>query len=295
MRTLWIPLSLLASLFAMIACSKTESAPDPSASGSAAAVTQAPAPPPPRTTTTPAQPDAPIVANWMKGAPDKAPKAKAGDTVWAIVPSTSQSNVDIGLLGLFKVDAVKGTTVSLSGPKLKYELPGVFVIPLADETKLKVGDAVIAPFMDGWGPGRIAKNDKGALTVHYYLSDGTAKDAVAAHASPIAPGSTTAPFALAYYEKFPGKNYVGFVVGQDGGKTWMLDHDSGFVTVTTAKLKVLPWAFKDRKIGDNVVVFGGMGQSDGTIEKVLDARGYFQVKDQYGSFPRSFDHLADKL
>ena len=80
------------------------------------------------------------------------------------------------VLGMYKVDAINGTTASVSGKQGKYEVPGSFVLPTGDTTKLKVGDAVVVPADYGWGFGRVTKNEKGKVTVREFLSDKTTRD-----------------------------------------------------------------------------------------------------------------------
>ncbi len=282
------------SLFVLSACQGKDEKATPAASASAAtsgtpSATAAP-------TAEPA-PDKPIVPKWMKDAPVHAAKVKVGDMAWVPAPSVYKSDEDIGRLALLKVDAINGNVVSLSGKEGKFEIPAIFVMPIGDMTKLKAGDAVVAPYGMGWGPARVVSNDKGKVTVHFLLSDKTAKDVVVDTATLITPKSTTALFADVYFERFPGKMYGGFLVAQDGKKSWVMNHDSSTIDVTEKPLHSLPWAFKDRKVGDKIKAFTGMGAEDGTIEKVLDAKDYFDVKMTEGGRVTNFrfDQIADKL
>ena len=283
---------LLCALGIVAGCKAKEEKAAPAASASAASVATTPtaAPPP-----SPAAAETPPTPNWMKDVPSKPVRAKVGDTVWAVVPSSSQSDTDIGRLGAFKVDAIKGNIASVSGKRGKFDVPGLFVWPIGDMTKLKAGDAVVAPYDQGWGPGRVVKNDSGKVTVHFLLSNNTAVDKPVDVATAIPPGSTAAPFSDVYFEKFPGKNYNGFVLAQEGGTSWVLNHDDSFLTETKAKLVPLKWAFKDRKVGDKVKVFAGMGATDATIKKVLDPKDYFEVDLTGTPMSATFDQIVDKL
>ncbi len=241
----------------------------------------------------------PIVPNWMKDFPKKSVKAKVGDTVWAMVPSTYASDADVGRLGVYKVDAINGDVASVSNTKgKKFDVPGLFVIPVGDASKLKAGEAVVIADGFGWGPAIVTKADKGNVITRVFLSDDTAKDVPAVAATPIPKGSVDKPFALVHYEKF-GHQYNGYLVAIDGKKAWVVEHGMGGVTVvnvTDAKMKSEPWVTtKERKVGDKVVIFGGMGATDGAIEKVIDPKGYWTVSFSGTKMSAAFDQVVDKI
>jgi hypothetical protein len=199
---------------------------------------------------------------------------------------------------MYKVDAINGNTASVSNKQGKHDVPGFFVLPVGDMTKLKAGDAVVAANSNGngWGFGRVTTNDKGKLTVREYFMDKTAKDMPADVATAVPTSGTTAPFSDVYYEKFPGKMYKGMVIAEDGGTSWVLDHDDSTLSETKAKLQPIKWSFKDRKVGDKVTVFtAGIGATDGNITKVLDSKAFFDVSVSGTSMSATYDELTDKL
>jgi len=251
-------------------------------------------------TSTPAAPTATAVAanpKWMKNAPSKPVHAKVGDIVWAVTPSSSAGDVDVGLLTTYKIDAINGNVASVSGKDGKHDVNGFFILPVGDMTKLKANDAVL--ISNSWSNGtsfsRVASNDKGKVTAHQFANK-QVTDLVVDAATPIPTGGTTAPFSDISYEKFPGKQYKGMIIAQDSGTSWIWDHDDQTVTETKAKLQPLKWGFKDRKAGDKITVFlAGGGATEGTILKAIDPKAFYDVQFNGFTLASTYDQVVDKL
>ena len=265
-------MAALMAAFALGACKKKEAPPPPPPTPAAAAPQAAPAPaaaPAPTPTPAAVAPAAPAPSGpkWVQALPQRAPTAKVGDVVWAMVPRPNEEYSKA--FGAMKVEAVTGNSVTLAGDfNAKHEgVPAAVLQPVAQgPSTLKVGDIATLVKFGSPSLGIVTKVDGRKVTLKHDfaggLSETTTEDAFALVAG-------VAPHAWVHH-KGQGANtsrYKGFVVAVEGDKAWVLT-GSGLVEITE-KADAKPLTFKTAyKVGQKVIGYIP-AYSDVTISKVI--------------------------
>jgi len=252
-------------LLGVVGCGQPD--PDGTSLGSA----DIPAPTIP-TATTPQPVDDPA---WVKNLPDALPTAKAGDAVWAVVPSVGP----IARVGIFTVEGVFGGFYSLSdrkGARVDQVRPAA-VHPVGPRPPTKTGHLVLCHTPTTPAVlARLAEVEPGQSLQVQYDWAGVTKTTEVDHLEE--PRQGIQPLAYVAYPHGGGRSR-GLIVALDREDGWVLTDAGHVVRHPRTDLEALPLPQTGVKKGSTVMAYRwASGFQKATVSDVLEAGLRYRVQ-----------------
>lgn len=242
---------------------------------------------------------------WLRKIPHKKPEVKAGDRVWALVPTPGTNKATFNV---WDVDSVQDETVTVAplvraDGKLKRDeankktgAPGPLITPAAplDAAKIKAGDLVVAAVPGLHAAVALVTKIAGASAEVKYVDGDKVADATVDHAIPLAQGIQ--PFAVTVFldnGTFPYREML--VAAAAGDMLFGTDRAGVVHAVDRRDAKAVAVQLKDRKKGDTVVAFDAGGAVDARIEAEITPRLLYTIRMRGAPAPVPFFAIFDKI